>query len=176
MKIGSKTLRMVSHTCLMDDSLIIWVHSLYRWLKLNYNWSSYFFEKFALGPYHYIPEDTTDAVLFREMFSRNYWKLMNIVQAMFKEITVSFLVKGPYFWARIFIFTKQWHMMDKLLLSSMNELCPTVLAKCMSIQKADGIWKTKFSYSKVPKICIKIFGFICLTITILFHTVCVNKW
>jgi hypothetical protein len=49
---------------------------------------SYFWESFAFGPYSYIP--TYVCCLFKEIVCMNYWKLMNIAQAIFKKATVLF--------------------------------------------------------------------------------------
>jgi hypothetical protein len=66
---------------------------------------SNFFENwhFAFGPLdgiHYFPEDTTYAVLFREIVSINYQNI-RIIEALFEKVAilcVGVSLKGPYFW------------------------------------------------------------------------------
>jgi hypothetical protein len=45
-----------------------------------------------LQAYHYVPEDTTCAVLFMDMVPINNWNLIKIVVAVFNEIAILCLV------------------------------------------------------------------------------------
>jgi hypothetical protein len=52
------------------------------------------------GTYRCFPENTTCALLFREMVSKNYWNPNKIVGAVFEKIVISCFgshVKGPDF-------------------------------------------------------------------------------
>jgi hypothetical protein len=47
--------------------------------------------------YHYFPEDTTPAVLFKDMVSITYQRLIKIVRDFFEKIVFGVHSKGSYF-------------------------------------------------------------------------------
>jgi hypothetical protein len=60
------------------------------------------------------PEDTSEAVLFRETILKSYRNLIEIVKAILEKISILYsgaFVKGPY---GMFILTRYRPMMDKL--------------------------------------------------------------
>jgi hypothetical protein len=68
----------------------------------------------------YFPENTTCAVLFRDMVSINYKNVFRIVRAVFETITIlfwGFISRASIFEPRMFILNGHHPMGDKLLIT-----------------------------------------------------------
>jgi hypothetical protein len=59
--------------------------------------------------YHYAPEDSIYAVLFKEMVSIKHLNLIKIIIGKYQKITITCFgvkLKGPFFGAEMFILAK----------------------------------------------------------------------
>jgi hypothetical protein len=83
--------------------------------------------------YHYLPEDTTNAVWFTELVSINYWNLIEIVGAVFKKISILCFGADLKLEFSYPADTDLWQTHSWML--TMTEICRTIQAQatCTSI-------------------------------------------